>query len=165
MSLFGAEFFRNINDYLGVLGDPPIDIQYRPYGYLFLASEQGAQDMIENSKLQREIGAKNILLRPEKLKERFPWMNTEGIALGCLGLENEGWFDPWVYLHALKKKSLLQGNYYVEAEAKHFIFKNLTPNVYADKSEIAGETTNNLVVRILNLVFLLYFNLLPNLLN
>lgn len=147
MSLYGAEFIRNIDKHLGIPGDPPIDVQFRPYGYLFMASEEGAQHMIENAKLQRELGAKNILLKPEKLKERFPWINTDGVALSCLGLEKEGWFDPWTFLYALKKKSLTQGNYYVEAEAIKFEFRNLTNMVYADPNEITGETTNHLIVR------------------
>ena len=155
MSLYGAEFIRNIDQHLGIPGDPPIDVQFRPNGYLFLASEQGAQDMIENAKLQRELGAKNILLKPEKLKERFPWINIEGVALACLGLEKEGWFDPWTYIFALKKKNLAQGNHYIEAEAKEFIFHNLTNMVYADENEIQGDTSNNLIVRP-------FFRLVPN---
>jgi len=39
----------------------------------------------------RKLGAKNELLTAEKLKQKFPWLNTNGIALGCHGLENEGW--------------------------------------------------------------------------
>jgi FAD-dependent oxidoreductase domain-containing protein 1 len=39
----------------------------------------------------RKLGAKNELLTPVKLKQKFPWINTDGIALGCHGLENEGW--------------------------------------------------------------------------
>lgn len=146
MSLYGAEFIRNINDHLGVVGEPPIDVQYRPHGYLFLASEKGAQDMIENSKLQRELGAKNILLQPEKLKERFPWMNTDDVALGCLGVEKEGWFDPWSFLYALKRKCLSQGVYYVEAEVIGFLFNNLTASVYADPKDVSGELANDVIV-------------------
>lgn len=146
MSLFGAEFIRDINRHLGVLGEPTVDIQYRPHGYLFMASENGAQHMIENAKLQRELGAKNILLKPEKLKERFPWISTEGVELACLGVEKEGWFDPWTFLYAMKRKALSEGVYYVEAEAKEFLFHNLTNTIYADPNEITGDTTNNLVV-------------------
>lgn len=41
----------------------------------------------------RYWGADNELLLPNELNRRFPWLNTNGIALGCLGLKNEGWYQ------------------------------------------------------------------------
>ncbi|XP_015120491.1 FAD-dependent oxidoreductase domain-containing protein 1 isoform X2 [Diachasma alloeum] len=123
MSLYGAEFLRTINEHLHVENEPPVDVQFHPYGYLSLASEDGAEDLTKNSKLQNLKGAKNILLTAEKIKQRFPWMNTEGVALGCLGLEKEGWFDPWSLLSAFKKKAVNLGTEYVNAEVKGFIFR------------------------------------------
>lgn len=138
MSLFGAEFIRNINDYLGVLGEPRIDPFFHPYGYLTLASEKGAERLTENSKLQNFLGAKNILLSAAKLKSIFPWLNTEDVELGCLGLEKEGWFDPWTLLCAFKKKAMILGVEYVTAEAQGFVYR-----------EVAGgvEKMDELVVR------------------
>ncbi|XP_043603959.1 FAD-dependent oxidoreductase domain-containing protein 1 isoform X1 [Bombus pyrosoma] len=124
MSLFGAEFLRNINEYLGIEGEPAIDPYFHPYGYLTLASERTAQILIENSKLQNFLGAKNIVLSAAKLKNMFPWINTEGIELGCLGLEKEGWFDPWVLLSAFKKKALQLGARYIYGEAQGFTYKS-----------------------------------------
>lgn len=40
-----------------------------------------------------ECGAKNKLLTRKQLKENFPWLNTDDIELGCLGMENEGWLS------------------------------------------------------------------------
>lgn len=124
MSLFGAEFLRNINEYLGIQGEPAIDPYFHPYGYLTLASERTAETLIENSKLQNFLGAKNIILSAAKLKSMFPWINTEDIELGCLGLEKEGWFDPWVLLSAFKKKALQLGARYINGEAQDFTYKN-----------------------------------------
>lgn len=123
MSLFGAEFIRNVNQYLGIDGQPAVDPCFHPYGYLMLASEQGAARLIDNSKLQNFLGAKNIILPAAKLKEIFPWLDTEGVELGCLGLEKEGWFDPWALLSALKRKAILLGAEYVNAEAQGFLYK------------------------------------------
>lgn len=117
MSLFGAEFIRTVNRHLGVHELPPIDVSFRPYGYLLLATEEGATDLSQNSELQNSLGAKNMLLTPSKLKDLFPWISTDGLALGCLGLEKEGWFDPWALLCALKTKSLTLGVNYLQAEA------------------------------------------------
>ncbi|XP_076765384.1 FAD-dependent oxidoreductase domain-containing protein 1 [Xylocopa sonorina] len=123
MSLFGAEFIRNINGYLGIEGEPPIDVAFHPYGYLMLASEKEAEVLIQNSKLQNFLGAKNIILSPDKLKNMFPWLNTNGIEIGCLGLEKEGWFDPWALLSAFKKKAMVLGAEYITAEATGFLSK------------------------------------------
>ncbi|XP_021929325.1 FAD-dependent oxidoreductase domain-containing protein 1-like isoform X3 [Zootermopsis nevadensis] len=125
MSLFGAEFLRNIKQHLSVEGHDPPDVQFTPFGYLCLASEEGAQQLEENANLQKKLGAKNELLTPVKLKQKFPWINTDGIALGCHGLENEGWFDPWSLLYAFKTKALSLGVEYVDGEAVGFEFKKM----------------------------------------
>lgn len=123
MSLYGAEFLRNINEYLSIPGEAPIDLNFHPYGYLILATEAGAETLVQNSKLQNSLGAKNTILTAEKLKRTFPWLNTDGIAAGCLGLEKEGWFDPWTLLCALKKKASHLGAQYINAEVKAFQYK------------------------------------------
>ncbi|XP_025989435.1 FAD-dependent oxidoreductase domain-containing protein 1 isoform X2 [Solenopsis invicta] len=125
MSLYGAEFLRNINEHLSVPGEPPIDVNFHPYGYLVLASEACAETLVQSSKLQNSLGAKNTVLTAEKLKTTFPWLNTDGIAAGCLGLEKEGWFDPWSLLCALKKKASHLGAQYVNAEVKAFQYKTI----------------------------------------
>uniref|UniRef100_A0A670YVF2 FAD-dependent oxidoreductase domain-containing protein 1 n=1 Tax=Pseudonaja textilis TaxID=8673 RepID=A0A670YVF2_PSETE len=56
MSSFSANFLRLINDHLGVVGEPPIDIQFNHSGYLFLASENEAAVLEENVNLQRRRG-------------------------------------------------------------------------------------------------------------
>ncbi|XP_072283449.1 FAD-dependent oxidoreductase domain-containing protein 1 [Pyxicephalus adspersus] len=120
MSLFGAHFLRNINEYLGVIGEDPIDIQFNPSGYLFLSSEKSAEILQENYKMQRELGAQVALFSPEQLKIKFPWINTEGVALASYGLENEGWFDPWTLLNALKRKAMSMGVTFCKGEVTGF---------------------------------------------
>jgi hypothetical protein len=56
--------------------------------------------------MQTRLGARVELLTPTQLSARFPWINPEGVALGALGLENEGSFDPYLLLGALRKKVL-----------------------------------------------------------
>ncbi|XP_068832103.1 FAD-dependent oxidoreductase domain-containing protein 1 isoform X8 [Capricornis sumatraensis] len=85
LSLFSAEFLRNINEYLAVVDDPPLDLQFNPSGYLLLASEEGAAIMERNVKMQRQEGAKVCLMSPEQLQKKFPWINTEGVALASYG--------------------------------------------------------------------------------
>lgn len=109
LSLASADFMRNINDHLGVLNEDPVDLQFNQSGYLFLASEEVAHIMEENYSTQRYAGAKVALLSPTQLKEKFPWINTEGVALASYGLENEGWFDPWTLLNAFRRKAISMG--------------------------------------------------------
>ncbi|XP_058452207.1 FAD-dependent oxidoreductase domain-containing protein 1 [Malaya genurostris] len=129
MSLYGADFLRDVKELLG----DDVHVNFTPHGYLMLASEQGAEQLQENSKLQNALGAKNEILSSTKLKERFPWMNTDGIALGCHGLEKEGWFDPWALLSGFKKRAIEYGAHYVQGEVVGFEFLTkhdiLTDNV------------------------------------
>lgn len=129
MSLYGADFLRNINDHLGIFNEPRIDVQFHPYGYLTLAQEHQSDVLRQSSKLQNEKGARNVILTAKELALRFPWLNTNDIDCGCLGIEKEGWFDPWLLLMAFKKKNLKMGVEYVEAEALGFNFK-INPDAY-----------------------------------
>lgn len=63
LSLFGAEFIRNLQGYLGIEGQPPADIQYTPRSYLFNAtSPQGAQVLQENHNVQRYTETKKMYI-------------------------------------------------------------------------------------------------------
>uniref|UniRef100_A0A665TYG3 FAD-dependent oxidoreductase domain-containing protein 1 n=1 Tax=Echeneis naucrates TaxID=173247 RepID=A0A665TYG3_ECHNA len=109
LSLASADFMRNINEHLDVLNEEPVDLQFNQSGYLFLASEKVAHIMEENYSTQRQAGAKVSLLSPAQLKDRFPWINTDDVALASYGLENEGWFDPWTLLNAFRRKAMSMG--------------------------------------------------------
>ncbi|KAJ8412568.1 hypothetical protein AAFF_G00129040 [Aldrovandia affinis] len=123
LSLASAEFMRNINEHLSVLNDDPVDLQFNHSGYLFLASENGAAIMEENYSTQRYAGAKVTLLSPTQLKEKFPWINTDGVALASYGLENEGWFDPWMLLNAFRRKAMSMGVFQCFGEVTGFRYK------------------------------------------
>lgn len=122
MSLFGHDFIRRASYLLQVDDLPTPDLSYEPYGYLLLASEEGAETLLKNSEWQKSMGCSNILLNPKRLRERFPWLNTNGIVLGCLGLAKEGWFDPWGLKLSLKCKAISLGAEYVEGEVVGFEF-------------------------------------------
>lgn len=113
MSMYSAEFLKNIK-HLEVDGEVP-DIQFHENGYLYLSSERGEKILRENNKVQVDCGASWIKLYNEsQLKPMFPWLNTDGISLGSFSTSNEGYFDPWSYVNALKKKSISMGVTYIE---------------------------------------------------
>ena len=119
LSLFGIEFLRNAGELLAVDGERP-DVGLREQGYLFLASEAGARVLEENHRLQASLGAATALLSPEALQHRFPWLSVEDVALGCLGLSGEGWFDGYSLLQAMRRKARSLGASYLAAEACGF---------------------------------------------
>ncbi|XP_075029206.1 FAD-dependent oxidoreductase domain-containing protein 1 isoform X2 [Calonectris borealis] len=121
MSRFSASFLRNINEYLGVPNEPPVDIQFQPSGYLFLAPPQGAAGLEATVRLQREEGVQVALLSPTQLKAKFPWIDTEDVAVASYGLEDEGWFDPWTLLHAFRRKAASLGVHSCAGEVRGFI--------------------------------------------
>lgn len=53
---------------------------------------------------------------------RFPWLNVSDVEVGCLGLEKEGWFDPWSLLNILKSGAVELGAQYVKGEVVDFMF-------------------------------------------
>lgn len=69
------------------------------------------------------MGAEVELLSKNKLKEKFPWINTDGIEIACHGVENEGWFDAWALLFGMKRKACALGAEYVQAEVVGFQFE------------------------------------------
>jgi sarcosine oxidase len=119
MSRFGAEFVARIGEHLAVDGEGP-DVGWHDGAYLFLASRKGRPILEANHAVQRANGAVNILLSRAELAERFPWLRTEDLAAGSLGLEHEGWLDPYGLLNAFRRKARALGVTYRRDEAVGF---------------------------------------------
>ncbi|MCG7393137.1 FAD-binding oxidoreductase [Microvirga sp. ACRRW] len=115
ISLHGIHFLRNIADYLTVDGDKP-ELGLKEGGYLYCATEAGEQILRENQALQAAEGADILFLKPDELKQRFPWLNVEYLAAGTWGRSGEGWFDGWGLLQAFRKKARSLGAEYVKGE-------------------------------------------------
>jgi FAD-dependent oxidoreductase domain-containing protein 1 len=116
LSRFGIAFLREIGTRLAVDGENP-EVGLVEPGYLFLASPAGVPVLEANHRVQRALGADVALLDPAALRRRFPWLATDGIAGGSLGLTGEGWFDGYALLQALKRKARALGAQYRKAEA------------------------------------------------
>jgi FAD-dependent oxidoreductase domain-containing protein 1 len=119
MSQFGLEFLRAAPEALAVDGDRPA-LGLHERGYLFLASAAGAPILRENHAVQAANGADIALLPPAELGARFPWLSTEGVALGALGRSGEGWFDGPALLAAYRRKARSLGVTYVAQDATGF---------------------------------------------
>ena len=119
ISQFGVHVLKNLGDYLAVDGDLP-DVAFHEAGYLILASADGLATLEHNHAIQRSSGVEVELLDPEGLQGRFPWISTEGIAGGSLGLSGEGWFDAYTLLRAYRRKARSLGVTYLDAEVVGF---------------------------------------------
>lgn len=108
IGLFGAEFVKNAARYLSVDGHVP-ELGFKERGYLILASPDKLETMKDNHAVQRQLGANIAYQSNEDLASRYPWLATEGLAGGFLGLENEGWLDPYSLLQAYRQKAIALG--------------------------------------------------------
>ena len=116
MSIFAARFIREAPETLAVDGEGP-DLAFHERGYLFLASPAGLPVLEANTRLQRDLGARVDLLKPEEIARRFPWLALDGVAGAGFGAANEGWIDPSALLHGFRRKARAQGAVYLRDEA------------------------------------------------
>ncbi len=117
ISRYGIEFLRRLPEALAVGDEQPAIGLVEP-GYLYLATPAGAALLAENNAIQRQHGADIALLAPDALVQRFPWLAVDDLALGALGLRDEGWFDGYGLLQAFRNKARALGAVYI---AQHVV--------------------------------------------
>lgn len=144
MSQYGRQFLEQGAELLAVDGDKPA-LGYRQRGYLFLASAAGADVLRENHVVQTAEGADVSLLTPADIAKRFPWMSTEGLALGAWGNSGEGWFDGPALLAAFRRKARSLGVTYVAQDATGLVLRDgrVAAVTLADGSEVACDVAVN----------------------
>ena len=117
ISRFGIEFIRNVADWLGQEGGVT-DLGLREQGYLFLAgTDDQAAAMREVAQVQKAEGAGTMLLSPDQLAARFPWLALADVTLGSFGARDEGWFDNMGLLGGFRRAARARGVDYVKDEA------------------------------------------------
>jgi FAD-dependent oxidoreductase domain-containing protein 1 len=98
MSLFAADFFRQIKSIFG----PAADIGFVEKGYLIL----GGQDMIDARRaaveMQRAEGADVVAMAPDEIAAQFPFLSLDDVSIGTFGVSGEGWFDAWSLLSLVR---------------------------------------------------------------
>ena len=136
-------FYRDIGTILAV-GDEQPNLGLVEPGYLYLAaSDAGAGVLREQHALQATHAVSTALLSPSALVARFPWLNTDGIVLGSLGLSTatsgEGWFDGYAAMQAFRRAAIAQGVRYIETEACGFSIDDAASRV--TKVHLANDDT------------------------
>jgi FAD-dependent oxidoreductase domain-containing protein 1 len=123
-ALFGADFYRNLALELSVAAGTEDEEDYlnvprpklQPHGHLTLAGPGQMEALQEDHTVQTALGVQSALLTVKQLELRFPWLNTTGVAGGCLGLEAEGWMDTWNLVQSVKLRNISQGVDYIHGE-------------------------------------------------
>jgi len=112
MSQFGVAFFRDLKVRFG----PDADISFRERGYLLMAGESGAETLRANHQVQTAEYADIVLLAPDAMAAKFPWLNTSDLTLGAFGQTGEGWFDAHSLLTLLRTVARRKGARYIHSE-------------------------------------------------
>jgi len=112
MSGFGMSFFRDLKARFGA----EADISYRERGYLLMASDGGAATLRANHQVQRAEGADIVLLDPDAMAAKFPWLNASDLTLGAFGQTGEGWFDAHSLLTLLRNAARAKGTRYIHGD-------------------------------------------------
>lgn len=115
MSQFGTQFIQHIGEHLAVDGEVP-EVGFHEGGYLFLASQAGRPVLESNHRLQRSLDVDVALLSPAQLQARFPWMATQDLSAGSLGLSGEGWLDAYGLMQGFRRKAISLGVQYRQAQ-------------------------------------------------
>jgi FAD-dependent oxidoreductase domain-containing protein 1 len=124
LSRLSLLFYRRIGEFLAV-GDEAPSIGLVEPGYLYLAATSaGALQLRQQQVLLDSCQVHTELFESAALHARFPWMQTDDLMLGSLGLSTptsgEGWFDGYAVLQAFRKAGVAIGVQYLEAEAESF---------------------------------------------
>ena len=112
MSGFGMSFFRDLKARFGA----EADISYRERGYLLMAAESGADVLRTNHRVQTAERADIVLLDPDAMAAKFPWLNASDLTLGAFGQTGEGWFDAHSLLMLLRNAARAKGARYIHGE-------------------------------------------------
>lgn len=111
LSQYGVSLMKSLKEKFG----PDADIGFHEEGYLTLASAAGEPILRSNHAIQMAEGADIELIDPAEIARRWPYMSTEGVALGAYGRSGEGWFDAWMWLEMIRKAAKQAGAEYAHA--------------------------------------------------
>ncbi|MCL4122945.1 UNVERIFIED_CONTAM: hypothetical protein GTU68_004491 [Idotea baltica] len=125
LSKYGMDFLQQAENKLTIDDNEPVKMDVTFNGYLTLATEKGYPQMLENYNLQLKHNSFVEMLSKEKLKRKFPWIETDNIVAGVHGTQREGWFDPWSLLLAMNRKAKTLGTEFVNGSVISCDSKNL----------------------------------------
>lgn len=116
MSLHAIDLFRRLPQVFG----PGADIGYREKGYLILGGPETVAARRAAVAMQQAEGADIVVLTPDQIAARFPFMALDGVGIGTFGPTGEGWFDAWSLLSLVRNAARRLGVTYAVGEVTGF---------------------------------------------
>lgn len=116
ISQFGADFIHNLRRYMG--GDARVpELRVQNFGYMYLAdTDQFANTLRENHKMQRAAGTETVLMTPEQIKDAYPFYHVDDLVLGSINRKDEGYFDGSTLFEWWRRQARERGVDYVTNE-------------------------------------------------
>eukprot|EP00466_Bigelowiella_natans_P006564 jgi/Bigna1/38746/e_gw1.28.139.1 len=144
MSMMTAKFLKESQHEF----DPDVaePIHFEEGGYLVLGTEKSRTALQANHIIQRQQNAKVKMLPTDEMRQKFPWLNTRGLAVGSWGYENEGWFDPYSMMMWFKKHAIALGALYMQGTVSTISRGgegNKISSVRVDSTEPTTSTTSS----------------------
>ena len=116
MSLYGVDFLRAVKQHFG--GDTKIG--YVEDGYPVLGSDDQVDQRRALIEMQQAEGADVVALSPDEVRQRFPVIDTDEVAIAGFGQSGEGWFDAYALMRAARSSAQARTVHYLEAEVVGF---------------------------------------------
>ena len=112
MSQFSFRFLEELGGRFG----PDGEIALVRGAYLLLADPAREAMLRSCHETFTRLGAAIAWLDRDALAARFPWLHTDDLVGGTLGLAGEGWFDAYMLLRVLRRQARALGVTYVDKE-------------------------------------------------
>ncbi|MFZ5917853.1 MAG: NAD(P)/FAD-dependent oxidoreductase [Chloroflexota bacterium] len=138
MAQYSYRRYMAFEDEIGV----PID--FRPIGWLSLATAESADYLLESARHLQSRGITTEIWSPEEIRRRYPEINTQDIVLGTWG-PDDGPFDPHMILWGYSKRARQMGVALAQGvRATHILTDNgQVAGVVTDHGRIASRTVIN----------------------
>jgi glycine/D-amino acid oxidase-like deaminating enzyme len=119
ISQYAFEVLDSFADTMAVEDNIP-DVCFRHEGNLFLFDEDHFESGLDTLKIQQDLGCTLEWWIPEKIRQRFPLYDPEGLAGGTFG-SNDGHIDAYAMLMGFKAKARHLGAIYLSDEVTQLI--------------------------------------------
>jgi len=85
-----------------------VPIDFKRTGWVSLATEESAEHLLEVARMSRSLGITTETLTPEEIKQRYPEINIDDIAVGTWG-PDDGSFDPHMIMWGFMRQAREMG--------------------------------------------------------
>ncbi|MEE8532843.1 MAG: FAD-binding oxidoreductase [Alphaproteobacteria bacterium] len=116
MAQYGLRFFADFETEMAIetgTNAEPAGIGFKRRGYLFISDGGGHAQMEANFGLQESLGVRADRLDANALKNRFPSLNTDDVAL-AVHSPDDAWINPHAALMGFRNKARALGVDYVK---------------------------------------------------